>query len=148
MTAEALVAVLEARGARLEARGDRLVISPRGVLTAELREALVARKPDVLAHLRARALGTDWSKVSLRSLDQVLEVAVPWSDVPLILAPGCRIARALRAEVQHPGRVWCTCEVIDLLLSGVTAGDVRAIAQARELFDAELAGVRKDGGRS
>ena len=148
MTAEALVAVLESRGASLAIRDGNIIVSPRGVLTADLRQALIARKPDVLAHLRARALGTDWSRVSLRTLDQVLEVEVPWSDMPLVIAPGCRIARELRAEGQRPGLVWCVCEVAQLLLCGVTAADVRAIAEARELFDGELIGVRKDGGRS
>src|SRR5574341_839121 len=131
-----LLAALEARGVRLRANGDRLVYeAPAGALTDADREVLKAAKPAVLAYLRSqRASSTtdvNWSRVSLYQLDRALEVAVPWADVPLILAPGCRIARELRTQDPNPGRVCCVCEVLDLLLSGVTPADARALATAR-----------------
>lgn len=67
---------------------------------------------------------------------------MPWSDVRLVLAPGCRVARELRAQEAKPGRVWCTCEILDLLLSGVAPDDARKIAETRLTFDATLAGVK------
>ena len=91
--------------------------------------------------LKARTLGTDWSRVSLWSLDRILEVEVPWSDIRLLVAPGCRIARELRATDPRPGRVWCVCEVGNLLLSGVIPEDARKIAEAKLTFDAEVSGV-------
>ncbi len=96
-------------------------------------------KAAVLALLRegkARSIaGADWTRVSLSALDRVLEVAVPWADVPLILAPGCRVARELRERDSKPGRVWCVCEALDLLYAGVTPQDARKVGEARLLFD-------------
>ena len=40
--------------------------------------------------------------------------------------------------------VWCVCEVLELLLSGVTPDDARKIGEARLNFDADLVGVRKE----
>lgn len=74
-------------------------------------------------------------------------MAVPWSDLRLVIAPGCRIARELRATEPKPGRVWCVCEVIDLLLSGVKPDDAGEIADTRIAFDATMAGVRRNDGR-
>jgi hypothetical protein len=77
----------------------------------------------------------------------VLELAVPWSDVRLLIAPGCRTARELRATDPRPGRVWCACEVLDLLFSGVAPEDARKITEERVTFDATLAGTTKAEGR-
>jgi len=144
VTAHDLISEAEARGLRLEARpGGVLHVAPRERLTPALREALRASKPDVLAVLRGRALGTDWSRVSLYQLNRVLEVAVPWADVPLILAPGCRIARELRARDPKPGRVWCVCEALDLLLAGVTPEDARKVGDARLLLDSQAVQVER-----
>lgn len=148
MTAEALIADLEARGARLSEREDgALVITPRVVLEDAEREALRAHKAAVLALLRERqartVAGTDWSRVSLYTLDRVLEVAVPWSDVPLILAPGCRITRELRAQDPHPGRVWCACELADLLLTGVTPADARKVAETKLAVAGAVVGAQR-----
>ena len=96
------------------------------------------------AVLRGRALSVDWDRVSLYRLDKVLEVAVPWADVPLILAPGCRSARELRDRDQKPGRVWCTCEVLDLLLTNVPCEDARKIGEAKLVFGGTVAGVRAE----
>jgi hypothetical protein len=134
------VEALLARGVRLAARGKLLdVDAPTGTLQDGDRAALREHKAAVLALLRERraseAVTRDWRRVSLYQLDRVLEVAVPWSDVPLILAPGCRLARELRAQDPRPGRVWCVCEVLDLLLTGVTPEDARKVGEARLLFD-------------
>jgi len=145
VTAAALVEALEARGARLSERDGDLVVKPRGILQEADREVLRAHKAAVLAVLRARALGTDWSRVSLYQLDRVLEVAVPWTDVPLILAPGCRLARELRDRDPRPGRVWCTCEVLDLLLSGVTPENARKVAEAKLGLGGAVVGARRLG---
>lgn len=118
MTAAALVAALEARGLHLEVDGCDLVVQPAAAVTPEDVAVLRRVKPDVIAVLRGRTLRTDWTRVSLYQLDRVLELAVPGSDVRLVIAPGCRIARELRASDPKPDRVWCCCEVIDLLLSG------------------------------
>ena len=144
MTAEALVAAAEAAGLQLQPKPDgKLHVVPRDRLTPDLRAALVASKADVLAYLRGRSLGVEWSRVSLYQLDRVLEVEVPWADYRLVIAPGCRIARELRAQDALPGRVWCVCGVLDLLLSGVTPEDVRKIAETRLVLDAEQLEIRK-----
>ncbi len=147
MTAAELIADLEARGAHVRERAGALAVSPAGVLQDAEREALRAHKAAVLALLRERqartVAGTDWSRVSLYTLDRVLEVAVPWSDVPLILAPGCRIARELRERDPKPGRVWCVCEV--LLLTGVTPDDARKVAEAKLMFGGAVVGARQLG---
>ena len=142
MTVSDVIQGLEARGARLRLREDGAVaIRPKGVATPTELEVLTTLREDVAAHLRGRPFGADWAKVSLWQLDKVLEVAVPWSDVRLLIAPGCRIARELRATDPKPGRVWCSCEILDLLLSGVTPEDARKIAPTRLDFDATIRGV-------
>jgi hypothetical protein len=147
----ALLDALEARGIRLRPDGDRLAYeAPPGVLKEAEREALRAHKAavlDLLRERRARAApaGTDWRRVRLADLHHVLEIAVPWTDVPLILAPGCRVARELRARDPKAGRVWCTCEVLDLLLTGVTPEDARKIAEAKLLFNGAVVGARREG---
>ena len=144
MTAETLVARIEARGLRLVRRGEIVAVRPAGQLATDERAAMRRLRPEIVVLLRTRAIGVDWSCVSLYSLDRVLEVAVPWSDVRLVIAPGCRIARELRASDPQPGRIWCVCQVSDLLLSGVTPEDARKITEARLAFDAHLAGVNKE----
>ncbi len=53
MTAHELLATCRQAGIVLRARGDALEVdAPRGVLTPELRAALVHHKPDLLAALR------------------------------------------------------------------------------------------------
>ena len=146
MNVTALVADLVARGVRLAEKGSgSLVVSPRGALRPGELETLKANKASVLAYLRERhrvvADATDLRRVSLYDLRQVVEVAVPWADVPLLIAPGCRKARELRARDPKPGRVWCTCEVLDLLLSSVPPDDARKIAEAKLLMAGELRGV-------
>lgn len=150
MTAAGLLADLEARGARVTERAGALTVSPAVVLQDADRAALRAHKAavlDLLRERRARAVpaGTDWRRVRLTDLHHVLDIAVPWTDVPLILAPGCRIARELRALAPRPGRVWCVCEVLDLILSGVTPDDAPKIAEAKVLFTGAVLGARRLG---
>lgn len=147
MTPLELLSDLEDRGVRLQAAGDWITFeAPRGVLQDAEREALRAHKAAVLALLRGRqargVAGVDRAKFALWQLDRVLEIAVPWADVPLILAPGCRIARELRErETRSAGRVWCVCEALDLLLTNVPPDDARKIAEAKLLFGGTMAGV-------
>ena len=141
MTAETLVARLEARGLRLVRRGEIVAVRPAGQLATDERAAMRRLRPEIVSLLRTRALGVDWSRVSLWSLDRILEVAVPWSDTRLVIAPGCRIAVELRSSDPKPGRVWCVCEVSDLLLSGVTPENARKIAEARLTVDATFDGM-------
>lgn len=148
MTTDVLIAELEARGVTLRERAGRLIIRPAKAITPQETELLRQAKPDVLAYLRGRAIGMDWSKVSLWSLDKILEIVVPWSDVRLVVAPGCRLARELRAQDPKPGRVWCVCEVLDLLLSGVTPADARKIGEAKLALDGNVTGVRQETGRT
>lgn len=149
MTALALLADLEARGVTLRPAGQQIAFeAPVGAMRDADREAIRAHKAAVLVLLRAREArvvpGVDWSRVSLTQLDRVLEVAVPWADVPVILAPGCRIARELRARDSSPGRVWCVCEVWDLLLTGVKPEDARKVAEARLMFGGAVVSVRQE----
>jgi hypothetical protein len=141
LTAAQVVADLEARGVTVTERGGFIVLRPPEAVTSADVAILKASKAEVISVLRGRAIGTDWTTVNLWQLDKVLEVAVPWSDVRLLIAPGCRIARQLRATDPKPGRVWCSCEILDLLLSGVTPEDARKIAATRLDFDATLRGV-------
>jgi hypothetical protein len=127
--------------AAMRRKGADIVLEPDGSLVIELEDGaprpteadkrrLQEMKSEIIAHLS----GVDWSRVSIYQLDRVLEIAVPWSDVPLLLAPGCRIAAELRSRDPKPGRVWCTCEVIDLMLTGVSPADVRKVAQTKMVF--------------
>ncbi len=147
MTPDDLISAAEAAGLHLEPKeGGVLHVAPRERLTPALREALKDRKAEILALLRQRAQEAppvEWSRVKLSELDRVLEVAVPWADVPLILAPGCRLARELRAKDRKPGRVWCVCEALDLLLSGVTPEDARKVAQAKLALAGAVVGSRR-----
>ena len=142
MTPEALLAAAEAQGLHLAPRqSGALYVSPSDLLTPELRGALKAQKPAIRSLLRDRALGTDWTRVGLWQLKRVLEVAVLWSNTRLVIAPGCKLAGELRATDPKPARIWCSCEVSDLLLSGVTPDDAQKIGEARLIFDATLDGI-------
>ena len=145
MNADTLVADLEARGVHLAEKAGRLSVRPTDRVAAEEFAALRASKPDILRLLRARTLGTEWSRVPLSALDRILEVMVPWSEINILLVPGCRIARDLRARDPKPGRIWCTCEILDLLLSNVPPDDSRKIAEAKLLLKGTLAGVLTEG---
>ncbi len=146
MNAQELLAALESRGAELEVMDGHVAVTlvEGDSLKPEEREALMAHKPELRACLSQRQAPptADWLRVRLADLDRVLEVAVPWAEVPLLIVPGCRRAEALRAADPNPGRVWCTCQVIDLILSGVTPRDAQAIAQAALAFDGSVQGVR------
>jgi hypothetical protein len=130
------VGQLEARGVILRERDGGLAARPARAITPTEREVLAMMKDDILSYLRGRPFGAAWDKVSLYKLDKILEVAVPWSDVQLLIAPGCKVAKELRAHDPKPGRIWCTCEILDLLLTNVPPEDARKIAEARLLFDA------------
>lgn len=144
MTPSGLVAALEARGVELEPDRLELVVRPADKVTATEMAILKRMKADVLGLLRGRTLGVDWWRGSLYQLDRILEVSVPWAEVSIIIAPGCRIARELRSTDPKPGRVWCVCEVLDLLRLNVPPADAQRIALARLTFDADMGGV-KDG---
>jgi len=144
---------LEARGATVSVRRDgALTVRPKGVATPDEIEVLGRLRKEAVGYLfwtagRTEDLiaGLDWSRAKLHDVNEaLLEISVPWSGVRLVIAPGCRIARELRASDLSPGRVWCACEVIDLLLSGVTPEDARAVAEARLALEAEHLGVRKE----
>ncbi len=145
MTPEALLTDIEARGVRVVERAGSLVASPAGVLGEAEKQALREHKSAVLAVLRDRQsrLLADIVRVPLRNLTRVVEVAVPWADVPLLISPGCRVARELRLADAKPGRVWCVCEVLDLLLTNVPPDDARKIAEARLTFDADTITVSR-----
>ena len=145
MSVEILMADLESRGVVLAEKAGRLSVCPTAKVAAHELEALRSAKLDILRKLRARSLGTEWSTVPLSSLDRILEVMVPWSEINILLVPGCRIARDLRALDPKPGRVWCTCEVLDLLLSNLPPDDARKIAEAKMLMAGELRGVAREG---
>jgi hypothetical protein len=51
MTAARILAELRARGATARPRGEHIIVSPRSALTGELRAAVQAHKPDILAEL-------------------------------------------------------------------------------------------------
>lgn len=148
MTPSEFVRSLEGEGFSIREKGGALAIRPARNVTPTMKQALEAHAADILVYLRERQArpnrGADWSYVSLYSLDRVLEVSVPWSDTRLLIAPGCRIARELRALDSKPGRVWCVCEVLDLLLSGVTPDDARRIAEAKIALDGTTTTVLAD----
>lgn len=142
-TAADLVTAIESRGIRLRERDGGIAARPAKAVTSTEREALAILREEVLAYLRGRTLGADWTKLSLYQLNCVLEVSVPWADASIILAPGCRIARELRATDTKPGRIWCSCEVIDLLLTGVGPADAQRIAQTKLTTNAAVVGAWK-----
>ena len=147
MTVPEFVRQLEGQGFRLRVQGSNLVINPARRVTSTIKETLAELGPEIARHLRhrqtSRVVEVDWSRVGLYQLDRVLEVAVPWSDVRLVIAPGCRLAREFRASDPKPGRVWCVCEVLNLLLSGVKPEEAQKIAETRIAFNAAMTGVWK-----
>jgi hypothetical protein len=86
----------------------------------------------------------DITKLSMGKLTKVLELAVPWCAQSVFIAPGCHIARRL-AEVHGRGRVWCTCEVLDMLLSHVSPDEARKIAEAKLTFDGAVSCLPQGG---
>jgi hypothetical protein len=77
VTAPALLADIEARGARVTIRGDRLrVEAPRGVLTPSLRALLLEVKPALLGLLASRAPTTSTDSPRAPS-----GYAFPWPDL-------------------------------------------------------------------
>ena len=149
MRPEALISALESRGVSVTVDGEELVLRPARAVTAADVAALRERKAEILGLLRARDLGADWRAISLYEVDKIVELRIPGFETTLILCPGCRVAQELRKTDSQPGRIWCVCEVIDLVTSGVTPGDARAVAQARVLFDAQGTGVRQmKGGKA
>lgn len=138
-----LVATAEAAGLVLTPRpGGALYVAPRERITPALREALRSAKAEVITYIMTRDFETDWTRVRLADLDRIIEVAVPWSDVNLIIAPGCRIADGLRATDSTPGRVWCVCEVLDLLLIKATPTEAREVAEAKITLGGRVTAVR------
>jgi hypothetical protein len=149
MTPTDLLRTLESRGARFWSEGGRISWeAPRGVLEPADLEALRRSKPSLLSLLRKRqaaqgeaykaSVDLDIERVTLGALDRILEIAVPWSDFRLLLVPGCRLARELRKRDAKPGRVWCTCEVLDLLLSGVSPEDARKVGLTKLDFGGQV----------
>ena len=140
-----LVRTIESRGVTLREKAGAVVARPAGKVTPAERAALGVHKEAVLTILRQRqaqeVLGIDWTRVELRNLDRILEVAVPWSDTHLLIVPGCKVAKELRASDPQPGRIWCVCEILDLLLTNVSPREAQSLAEARLMFDADLGGV-------
>ena len=148
MTIGELVRNLEAQGFTLREKDrNHIAVKPSGRVTPALTEVLNAMGREILTYLRERKgrpdIGAGWSRVSLRQLDRIIDVEMPWGEVRLVIAPGCRVARELRATDPQPGRVWCSCEVLKLLLAGVQPEEARQIAEARLTFDATFAGIRR-----
>jgi hypothetical protein len=94
---------------------------------AEL-ELVRSIKAGVLPHPPARSLGVDSSTLGLYRLDHILEVRGPWSDHPLILAPG---------------GIWRVCEAPALLLSSGTLSDGQKIAGIKTMFDTLVRGATR-----
>jgi len=138
VTALELLRDLEARGVQLHLKpGDRFAyVAPEGALAESDLSALREHKGQVLGLLRARAEGTfeGVAGTSLWALDRVVEVEVPWHNETLFFSPGPGRTQQLEDEGISRGRVWCTCELLDLLLTGVTPEDARAIAEAKLAF--------------
>jgi hypothetical protein len=146
MTAADLVEALEGRGVRLAERDrGRLSIRPADRVRPEELDALRREKAVVLALLRGRALGVGWSRIQLNQLNRVLELPIPGWDQSLVIAPGCRVTRELRSQDPKPGRVWCVCEILDLIIMNVPPADARKVAEATLMFDSTITGaVRLD----
>lgn len=141
-----LVDDLARKGVKLWSQPDgRLGFEAPGGLIPADREALLAHKPAVLALLKERQarLLADVVKVKLRDLTRIIEIAVDWCDIPILIAPGCRVAKDLRAADPKPGRVWCVCEVLDLLLTSVPPEDAQRIGQAKLALDGAVVGARR-----
>lgn len=143
MTASEVLSGLRRRGVKLWPAGQRLrYAAPEGLLTAADLAALAEAKAAVLELLEAE-LAT-LPALRLAALDRVLEVAVPWAELPLLFVPSCRVAERLRASEASPGRVWCTCELRELLLTGLEPAEARAVAEAKAVLDGRLVAAARE----
>jgi hypothetical protein len=141
LTAAQLLAAVEQRGVVLIPEGGRLRV--RGVLDADLLDALRVQKPAILALLKQRdAMLPEITQVSLYPIDKVVEVAVPWADVTFFIAPGCRMAHQL-AEQFGWGRGWCTCEILDLVVAAVRPADARKVGEAKVFMNGAVTSARR-----
>lgn len=142
MTAAEVLSGFRRRGVKLWPAGDRLrYAAPEGLLTAADLAALAEVKMAVLELLKDELAALP--AVRLGALNRVLEVAVPWAELPLLFVPGCRLAERLRATEARPGRVWCTCELRELLLTGLEPLEARLVAEAKVALDGRVAAVAR-----
>jgi hypothetical protein len=75
-------------------------------------------------------------RTKITALDKILEVSVPWADQTLFLAPGCKVAARLSTEFGR-GRVWCVCELLDLVFSGIRGEDLKKVMDIKLTFDGQ-----------
>lgn len=169
MTAMALLAALRTRGVVLAVEDDALdVDAPLGVLTPDLREALVAHKaellallreptppaPDPVGTLRAGGQGFAESVALLLRLPLArfaeaptsLEVWVPWHPETLWFVPGETDVATRMAEGIGRGRVWTARELADLLALSPTPAQARTVARAKLELVGEVVEVRPRAG--
>ena len=143
MTAVEIIANLEARGISLELdESCGFVIETNGPRpTPDDMVALRAEKDEIVDALRARQAAPATERplpepleMPLHKLTNILVLDVPWCAQPVYIAPGCGVARRLARGHGH-GRVWCVCEVLDLLFSRISPSDARKIAEGKLMFD-------------
>lgn len=151
----ALLADLRALGVELVAAGDRLRFRPAAVVTDDIRAALRAHKPTLLALLASTAAPPDpldhGTVVRLlampldvfASAGQPLEVRVAWWPATLWFVPDVRHAEALYREGVARTRVWTAGELLSLLTAApLTPGALATVMRARDAFDGEVVEVR------
>jgi hypothetical protein len=154
-----LLSMLETMGVDVTTDGTRLHVSaPKGVLTPDLKAALVEHKVALLAMLTP-AMETATAPAPLQAgadlaesaraltlpidrLDRVLRITAPWLDVPLYFVPEAEDSEALVVAGEATrGAVWTRRELLEVLTVRLSKAAVRRVALARVLFDGELGEV-------
>ena len=126
-----LLTDLRERGLRLRAEGERLLVAPKGALTPEIRDALVAHKSEILPLLQAQDPEVQWRLDAMRG-------QVPTSGpIPFLVARDIQPAPGACqscGDALNPGQPY-RCRLC-----------VEAAILALREFSAVLAGGRADGG--
>jgi hypothetical protein len=138
-------------GGTVKALGDQLRLQAPEPLPHDLVEALRKRKADILALLReppgaAHILSLTLSEFERQ--DSSLAIRIPWMEGELWLAQDEEAAAELAAVGISRGRVFTVAELRDLMSApGLTADQVRAVAQVKAEFSGRLTKVRPMAGR-
>ena len=142
MQVDQLVRQLAAKGIDVVLLGGDVVLEVEGEArpTPEEKEMVREQREALRTYVLRRDL-PPIARVRLDQLDRVLEVAVPWADYRLLITPGCAAARQLREVDAMPGRIWCVCEVLNMMLTGATRDHARMVAEWKALLAGRVENV-------
>jgi hypothetical protein len=145
-----LLAQVEVLGGTVEAQGDQLRLQAPEPLPPDLLQALRKRKGEILVLLREPPDATSLLCLTLTQFerqDSSLAFRVPWMEGELWLAQDEEAAAELVATGVSRGRVFTVAELRDLMSTpGLTADQVRTVAQVKAEFNGRVTKVRPTAG--